>query len=203
MKRLGPWEICEGPVSDSGSQVDSLLSLSRLIIGDPDEESRVKAWWRKSVVKPEIGSVVFVGLVARFAEHSGIYIGDNRIVSLSGKSKGGRIVAEDPEKFVAGCTGNNIYVSYQGEYAVGSKLVAERARSKIGEIKKYNLFFRNCHQFTAGCLLGDFSNPHTTLTAWPMDPDSTLAMWSTGLKQLVAKELGANIWRIWDSDLRA
>jgi len=29
----------------------------------------------------------------------------------------------------------------------------------VGGRRNYNLFFDNCHQFTCGCISGDFDNP--------------------------------------------
>jgi hypothetical protein len=47
----------------------------------------------------------------------------------------------------------------------------------------YNLILDNCHQFTSGCLSGNFENAHNFF--W-MVRDETF------------KVLGANGWRVWD-----
>lgn len=66
---------------------------------------------------------------------------------------------------------------------MGSAVVAERAREMIGKRRNYNLLFDNCHQFTSGCLTGNFENSDNFLVF---------------LKTTVEKELGTNEWRVWE-----
>ncbi len=47
-------------------------------------ESFIDNVFRDKVDEPAIGSVVYCDLVAGFADHSGIYIGNNEIVHLNG-----------------------------------------------------------------------------------------------------------------------
>jgi len=109
-------------------------------------------------VTPAIGSVVWCELAGHF-EHSGIYIGKNRIIHLDGD---GTIVSTSARKFKSRLFGLNpainVYVSTQNGVSVGSRVVAQRAEQMIGQYREYNLLFDNCHQFTAGCLTGDFEN---------------------------------------------
>lgn len=134
-------------------------------------------------VKPIPGSVVFCDL-ADVVEHSGIYIGNNTIVHLSGD---GRIEAVSPKKFIARLGGLNnsefIMVSSSDGFAVGSEKVALRAEIMVGSNRNYNLVLDNCHQFTSGCLSGDFENPHNF-------------MWM--LKDEARRVLGAESWRAWE-----
>ncbi|MBI9031689.1 hypothetical protein JEZ13_06795 [bacterium] len=134
-------------------------------------------------VRPIPGSLVYCDLMD-VVEHSGIYIGDNRIVHLSGS---GLIEAVSPETFIGRLNGLNksqfIEVSCVDGCAVGSEEVANRAIRMIGNTRKYNLIMDNCHQFTSGCLSGNFENA-----------DNFLWM----LKDEARKVLGATQWRAWE-----
>jgi len=143
-------------------------------------ESVVDNVFRDKVDEPEIGSVLYCDLAFGYAEHSGIYIGNNEIVNLHGN---GKIEIVSPEEFIEGTTAISIYVSCIDEYPVGSIEVARRAKNMVGSKVDYNLLFNNCHQFTSGCLTGDFKNS-----------DSFLWM----LKDTAKKVLGCNTWRVWD-----
>jgi hypothetical protein len=137
----------------------------------------------KEKVYPVPGSVVLCDLVAN-EYHSGIYIGNNRIVHLEGS---GEICSVSPERFLkrlGGLTGANvIFVScdIDGD-PVGDAETAERALSMVGKSREYNLFFDNCHQFTSGCITGDFDN-------------SDNFTWM--LKMTVEKYMGAEKWLLW------
>lgn len=131
-------------------------------------------------VEPKAGSVVYCDLLAGYAEHSGIYIEQNRIVQLS---RNGNIECVSPERFIQGKTAMSIYVSCHDERAVGNSRVARRALSMIGRRRNYHLFLDNCHQFAAGCLTGDFENSDNFL-------------WR--LKDTASDVLGSNTWRIWN-----
>ena len=108
---------------------------------------------------PVPGTPVYCNL-ALVAEHTGIYIGDNKIVHLNGD---GRIEAVTPRVFVNRLDGINpavsIYFAAVGGKAVGTQKIAARARAMIGKRRDYNVLLDNCHQFTCGCLSGDFENP--------------------------------------------
>lgn len=134
-------------------------------------------------VYPVPGSVVLCDLVAG-EYHSGIYVGNNRIVHLEGN---GDICSVSPERFLkrlGGFTGAcSIFVSCgeDGE-PVGNAETAERAISMAGENRDYHLLLDNCHQFTSGCITGDFDNSE----------NFTMLLKST------SKELfGAEKWLLW------
>ena len=131
-------------------------------------------------VEPEVGSVVYCDLAFGYAEHSGIYIGGNQIVHLN---KYGEIETVSPSSFIDGTTAISIYVSCYDTYAIGCKSTAQRAKNMIGTDRNYNVIFDNCHQFSSGCLTGDFDNS-----------DSFLWM----LKHTANDKLQANSWRVWD-----
>lgn len=131
-------------------------------------------------VTPKIGSVVYCDLALGYAEHTGIYIGNNEIVHLNRK---GMIETVSPESFIRGTSAISIYVSSYGDRSVGSSAVAERAKAQIGNCREYNVILDNCHQFTAGCLTGDFENSNNFL--WMV-------------KDTAREELGSDNWRVWN-----
>lgn len=137
---------------------------------------------RDKISSPAIGSMVYCDLLS--AEHSGIYIGRGKIVHLDG---GGVVEAVPPALFLERLDGLNtaisIYASCNGNNAVGNPKIAERARTLIGTRKDYHILFDNCHQFTAGCLTGNFKNNVNSFST---------------LKQLTERILSADTWRVWD-----
>ena len=38
--------------------------------------------------------------------------------------------------------------------------IAERAKNMIGNSREYNLILDNCHQFTCGCITGEYEGPN-------------------------------------------
>ena len=131
-------------------------------------------------VTPQKGSVLYCDLSFGIAEHSDIYVGDNRIVHLNGK---GEIEAVSPAEFLSPFALQDIYVSCMGNSAVGSERVATRALSMVGKKRNYNLVMNNCHQFTTGCLTGNFENSSKLLTFLKMQAKDTL---------------GADTWHLWN-----
>lgn len=138
----------------------------------------------RDTVQPVSGCVVYCELAGGRAEHSGIYVGANQIVHLDG---GGSIELASPTEFLGRLGGFNsamsIYVSCKDGQALGSKIVAKRAREMIGKRRNYNLLFDNCHQFTAGCLTGNFENSDNFFIF---------------LRTTAEQELGTNEWRVWE-----
>lgn len=135
-------------------------------------------------VSPCIGSLVYCDLVMGRAEHSGIYIGKDKIVHLNGD---GIIEVVYPDEFLNRLDGWNtaisIYVSCHDGDAVGSANVAERAERMVGRKRDYNLLLDNCHQFSFGCLSGNFENSCNSFRQ---------------LKQESNRHIGADEWRVWD-----
>ncbi|WP_199883051.1 lecithin retinol acyltransferase family protein [Pseudoalteromonas sp. T1lg75] len=134
-------------------------------------------------VTPVEGSILYCDLVFGYAEHSGVYIGDGQIVHLNGQ---GKVEVVSPYEFVEGTTAINIYVSCRNKYAVGCDFTADRARQAIHDKRNYNVLLDNCHQFSAGCITGDFENSSNMLRL---------------LKYECETYFRANIWRQWDIDL--
>lgn len=140
-------------------------------------------------VRPALGSVVCCDLAGAF-EHSGIYVGRNRIIHRDGD---GFLAAVSPEEFLARLGGCNpakyIHVSCDDDGdPVGGRWVAERAR---GALKKpnqksgYNLLTKNCHQFCQYCLTGD-------------EDASVFNCSFTSLEEVMKDELYFTNWRRWD-----
>ena len=125
-------------------------------------EKKLKEWTVKTIdaffihgVRPAVGSVVYCNL-AVVAEHTGIYVGRNKIVHLNGN---GRIEKVSAESFCERLGGKNpaftIFcpTDVRGR-ALGDKMVAEYALNCVGRMVDYNPAFNNCHCFTASCLEG-------------------------------------------------
>lgn len=104
---------------------------------------------------PAIGSIVYCNLALAF-EHTGIYVGNNKIVHLNGN---GRIEKVSFQKFIERLDGNNLSFSIfcavdkNGE-SIGSNKIAERALKMVGLRRDYNVAIDNCHRFTNYCLTG-------------------------------------------------
>lgn len=145
-------------------------------------ESFIDRVFRQAVF-PEVGCVVYCDLLFGYAQHSGIYVGGDQIVHLNGS---GIVETVSPKEFIAGTTAVGIYISCNDTYVVGNDKIATRARKMVGRGRAYNLFFDNCHQFTSGCITGDFENS-----------DNFLWM----LKKTAEDEIDANTWRVWNADV--
>jgi len=137
----------------------------------------------RDTVEPSIGSILYCDLALNTVEHSGIYIGDNKIVHLDGS---GIVEKVSPEKFLNRLDGLNtaisIYVACRDKIPIGSKEIANRAKSMIGKKRNYNLLSDNCHQFTSGCITGNFENN-----------DNFFLL----LKQQMKESLNYNEFRVW------
>lgn len=148
-----PWM----PVPDGAGNRNTLKELSNLI-GGVARNPLQKILQTHS--EPAPGTPVYCKL-AVVAEHTGIYIGNDEIVHLNGD---GDIEIVSPGEFVARWDGLNPAVSiYYAAKSNGTPLcrksIANRARSMVGGRRDYSMFFDNCHQFTSGCISGDFENP--------------------------------------------
>jgi len=137
--------------------------IAAAIMVEPDHE-----------VQPEIGSVVKVALSLPLADHSGIYIGDDKIVELANINGTATIRIVSSEHFKEGDDkisriGSSIYVACKKNrngkcIAMGSQDIADRAKAAVGETSQYSLFFNNCHMFTEYCITGKKYNLLGTLS---------------------------------------
>jgi len=138
----------------------------------------------RDTVKPVVGSVVYCDLIFGTCEHSGIYVGNDQIVHLDGS---GRIEVVSSRHFLnrldGFSSGVSIYVSSANGKAVGSRSAANRALEMVGRQREYAFLTDNCHQFTSGCLTGNFEAAENFL-------------WF--LKTTARQKVGADEWRVWD-----
>ena len=128
-------------------------------VAQPELGNPLQRIW-KTCSEPAPGTPVYCRL-AVVAEHTGIYIGNDEIVHLNGD---GDMEIVSPGEFVARWDGLNPAVSiyYAAKFngtPLCRKSIANRARSMAGGRRDYSMLFDNCHQFTCGCISGDFENP--------------------------------------------
>ena len=93
-------------------------------------------------------------------EHTGVYIGHGKIVSLNRHSE---IKIENETSFFPPGTNpksNRIYTACYGntDEPLCSTAIVRRAKKKINQKTPYNVLFNNCHRFTSGCITGNFDN---------------------------------------------
>ncbi|MGO2089984.1 MAG: lecithin retinol acyltransferase family protein [Oceanisphaera sp.] len=134
---------------------------------------------------PVRGSIVYCDLAFGAAEHSGVYVGNGRIIHRNGK---GLIEAASIHQFLADTTALSIYVSCneQGK-AIGCEFTAKAAEAMLGVQTNYSLLNENCHQFCSYCLSGNTLSNTFTLTQ---------------LKHDVHTLIQGSQWRVWDLRLR-
>ena len=148
-----PWT--PGPKSPLPDPIDILEKNGRKV----EIDNPIQKIFR-TCSKPAPGTPVYCNL-AIVVEHTGIYIGDDEIVHLNGD---GNIEIVSPQEFVARLDGDNpgkaiYYAAKSNGTPLCRTSIANRARSKVGDRRNYNVVFDNCHQFTCGCISGDFENP--------------------------------------------
>lgn len=137
-------------------------------------------------VSPASGSVVICDLAFGF-EHSGIYIGDNKIVHRDGN---GYIDEVTPDEFLNRLDGKNnaisIYVSCHDTQPLTLNEAAERAINAQHnmEFDGYDILNKNCHHFTRYCLTGDIDQ-------YGFDCSFS------SLEFLLQMKYNMNTWRVW------
>ena len=142
------------PIKDLSDTLDTIGKIGRKVeLRNPLDKLR-------SFTEPAPGTPVYCNL-AIVVEHTGIYIGDNEIVHLNGD---GNIEIVSPQEFLARLDGDNpaktiYYAAHSNGKPLCRKRIADRARSMVGGSRNYQLVLDNCHQFTCGCISGDFENP--------------------------------------------
>lgn len=131
-------------------------------------------------VQPVRGAIIYCDLISGYLQHSGVYIGDNKIIH---RNRTGLIEIVSPEQFIANTTAVSIYVSCKNKISVGNELTAIRAESQLNKYWKYSFYKYNCHQFCNYCLNGDFDEHNPLLSS---------------LKLTCYKRHDTNSWRVWD-----
>lgn len=138
-------------------------------------------------VTPQIGSVVVCDLAVAF-EHSGIYIGNNKIIHRDG---GGFIDIVTPDVFLKRLNGLNnamsIYVSCKGNTALHLEEVAKRAieAKENPNFKGYDILSQNCHQFVQYALTGKVISSKQNFVF-------------ANVEQTLKNLYQMDNWRIWD-----
>lgn len=185
-----------GALANLGAMAKSAFSPIGMAIG------KVADWGLKPIryfidsrfrdgATPVAGSVVYSDLYL-FMEHSGIYVGDDKIANIvvdSLATADSTVRLSDPSDFTQKAKwGKKIYVSCRDKTAVGSFDVSDTALGRVGEKSFYGLVFSNCHAFSVDCLSQDFSAQIT--------PSFDISF----VKSTARRVLGANKWRLWDWD---
>lgn len=153
-------------------------------------------------VRPLPGSVLYCDLWLA-VEHSGIYVGDGQIsnIEVDGLAQS-TVRACGPESFTSKSSlGRKIYVSCNGDGAVGNDSVARGAAKHLGERAFYGLLIKNCHQFSTRCVnYAGCGNAEVSLLdrAMTMLPDGTFEPTMAALKLAAHNKLGATKWRLWN-----
>jgi len=152
-------------------------------------------------VRPVPGSVLYCDLWLA-VEHSGIYLGEGQIsnIVVDGLAESS-VQACGPQSFTSKSSmGRKIYVSCNGQGAVGHPTVARGAAHHVGERAFYGLVIKNCHQFSTRCVNYVGSDVDLSLLdrALAMLPDGTIEPTITALKGAARDKLGATKWRLWD-----
>ena len=124
-------------------------------------------------VLPLPGSVLKVDLGLNPVDsmcHTGIYVGNGRIVEMTNDGGIGTIQVVTPDHFLNYSlwrTGVFIYVACgrkRGKYyPLADPKTAERALKAVGDRTKYNLLWDNCHLFAEYCISGRNNSPIGTL----------------------------------------
>lgn len=157
-------------LSDSITSMHPITSITRSLKGNFIEDT----------VIPIKGSILHCSLFG--AEHTGVYIGDGKIVELLGT---GKIRVTDRTGFTKGTNALSIYVACNGTVPLGSTHIAGRAKRKVNLRRNYKLLSDNCHQFTAGCITDIFENDYNQYFS---------------LQSLIRIKMNSNKeikWRVW------
>jgi len=135
-------------------------------------------------VTPKAGSIVYCDLAFGYVEHSGVYVGNNKIVHLNRR---GMIETVTPKQFIAGTTAINIYVSCKDSEVTADSIVAENAiyYAELIQSDDYNLILNNCHHFFFHAKTGIRDN-------------SDITLWL--LKDTCNTYMQSNTWRHWDDN---
>ncbi|MEZ9648983.1 lecithin retinol acyltransferase family protein [Vibrio lentus] len=154
-------------------------AIGSFLVGNLSKSLIQNLLWKTN--SPVRGSIVYCDLAFGTAEHSGVYVGNGRIIHRNGN---GLIEDVSVNQFLADTTAISIYVSCNAQgSAVGSESCAQIAEGMLGVQTDYSLLNENCHQFCSYCLDGDMFSSTFTLTQ---------------LKRDARAHIQASQWRVWD-----
>ena len=154
-------------------------AIGSFLVGNLSKSLIQNFLWKTN--SPVRGSIVYCDLAFGTAEHSGVYVGNGRIIHRNGN---GLIEDVSVNQFLADTTAISIYISCNAQgSAVGSESCAQTAEGMLGVQTDYSLLNENCHQFCSYCLDGDIFSSTFTLTQ---------------LKRDAHAYIQASQWRVWD-----
>ncbi len=111
------------------------------------------------------GGIKLLGGFAGSICHTGIYLGNDKIAEVSPVNGRARVRIVDPDEFLSGDSdslnriGAFIYVATDGDEALGSEEIAQRAKRSARRSRgEYRLLSNNCHMFTRYCITGEDSD---------------------------------------------
>jgi uncharacterized protein with von Willebrand factor type A (vWA) domain len=154
--------------------------------------------FREKVIPTE-GSVIYSDLYFG-VEHSGIYIGENKIsnIVVDGFAQS-TVKISSPASFTdKSMLHKKIYVSCNAKGAVGGADVSSGAKKHLGERGFYGLVFNNCHEFSEKCV--NYSKEDHKLSDLLKigDIDETWENSIKSLKRTSKNKIGATKWKLWD-----
>ena len=143
-------------------------------------------------VRPRPGSVVQCSLLL-FVDHSGVFVSRDKIVEVENDGGNKNIHCVDADDFLNSSivrTGVCIYVACDRKTGVvlGTRSVADNARGAVGRGGEYCPVSDNCHQFTSGCITGQFENVDNLFTF---------------LERTISRKLNRGrpiTWKIWNHE---
>ena len=109
---------------------------------------------------PKKGSIVRVELVGNLADHSGIYIGNGKIIEIMEDNNKGCVQITDLYDFVYSSsmrTGISIYVAVDklSKDVIYDEHLVENAKKYLGKKNEYRLLKNNCHSFVYKCIINE------------------------------------------------
>lgn len=192
-------ETAEKAFQVGGKVLGSAVKVVTVTVGIQLMRSFIDSNVRPKVT-PVAGSVLYCDLYV-IAEHSGIYIDNNKISNIVVErliTADSKVSLDDPKEFTsASKTSKKIYVSCNSLFqAVGNQKVADFALSKVGERRFYGLVFKNCHTFSIQCI----NQVNTPTPHWDINQDTNKEWEPTInlLKNIANYKLGATKWLLWD-----
>ena len=112
-----------------------------------------------------VGGIKLLGGLAGSTCHTGIYLGNDKVAEVSPVNGRAKVRIVDADEFLSGDsdslnrTGAFIYVATDGDEALGTAEIAERAKRSARKSRgEYHLLSNNCHMFSRYCITGEDSD---------------------------------------------
>jgi uncharacterized protein YaaW (UPF0174 family) len=117
---------------------------------DKDKEFRIR-------FEPKIGSILRTELVGNVVDHSGIYVGDGKIVEIFNDNGMAKVKEVNFYEFTYSSnirTGKTIYIAVDKltKEVIFNEKIAQEAKKHIGKMTEYELLKNNCHSFVCKCI---------------------------------------------------